>query len=238
VDVLYVHQNFPAQFGHFAGYLIREHGWRCTFVSQTDPGTVAGIRKVRYEPAGGATRQTHYFSRTFKNAIAHAHGVYQALKPMRETARPDLVVGPSVKAATTASSSGANTNLSFQTGPGGTTLVGGGGNELIVSVESAALSGGGAGNRIDGSGFDGRLIVSAAAGPDTVIGAAFRDHLNGGPGNDRITGKAGRHNLLGQAGADRLFARDGTRDTVSGGAGRDSATVDPGDVVRGVEQRP
>jgi glycosyltransferase involved in cell wall biosynthesis len=95
VHVLYVHQNFPAQFGHIAGYLIREHGWRCTFVSQTDPGTVSGIRKVRYEPVGGATRQTHYFSRTFENAIAHAHGVYQALKPMKDTARPDLVVGHS-----------------------------------------------------------------------------------------------------------------------------------------------
>jgi glycosyltransferase involved in cell wall biosynthesis len=95
VHVLYVHQNFPAQFGHIAGYLIREHGWRCTFVSQTDPGTVAGIRKVRYEPVGGATRQTHYFSRTFENAIAHAHGVYRALRPMRDSARPDLVVGHS-----------------------------------------------------------------------------------------------------------------------------------------------
>jgi glycosyltransferase involved in cell wall biosynthesis len=95
VHVLYVHQNFPAQFGHIAGYLIREQGWRCTFVSQTDPGTVAGIRKVRYEPVGGATRRTHYFSRTFENAVAHAHGVYRALKPMKETIRPDLIVGHS-----------------------------------------------------------------------------------------------------------------------------------------------
>jgi glycosyltransferase involved in cell wall biosynthesis len=95
VHVLYVHQNFPAQFGHIAGYLIREHDWRCTFVSQTEPGTVSGIRKVRYEPVGGATRQTHYFSRTFENAVAHAHGVYQALKPMKDAVRPDIVVGHS-----------------------------------------------------------------------------------------------------------------------------------------------
>ena len=95
MHVLYVHQNFPAQFGHIAGYLIKEHGWKCTFVSQTEPATVAGIRKVRYEPVGGATRQTHYFSRTFENAVGHAHGVYQALKPMKDTVRPDIIVGHS-----------------------------------------------------------------------------------------------------------------------------------------------
>lgn len=93
--VLYVHQNFPAQFGHIAEHLVREKGWDCTFVSQTEPGTVAGIRKVRYEPRGGATAETHYFARTFENAVAHAHGVYEALKPLRTTIRPDLVVGHS-----------------------------------------------------------------------------------------------------------------------------------------------
>jgi Ca2+-binding RTX toxin-like protein len=131
----------------------------------------------------------------------------------------------------------ANTNFSFQTDPSGTTLVGGSGSEELFDVESVALAGGGAGNRIDGSRFEGRIIVSAAGGPDTVIGTRQRDQLNGGPGNDRIMGKAGRDRLLGQAGADRLLARDRTRDTVSGGAGNDLATVDPRDVVRGVEQQ-
>ncbi|HEV3473888.1 MAG TPA: glycosyltransferase [Actinomycetota bacterium] len=95
MHVLYVHQNFPAQFGHIAAYLTREKGWQCTFVSQTEPGTVAGMRKVRYEPRGGATAQTHYFARTFENAIGHAHGAYEALKPLREEIRPDLIVAHS-----------------------------------------------------------------------------------------------------------------------------------------------
>jgi Ca2+-binding RTX toxin-like protein len=49
----------------------------------------------------------------------------------------------------------------------------------------------------------------------------------GGKGNDQI--KGGKHK-------DRLFARDGLRDTVSGGAGKDTGKVDAIDVVRKVEK--
>jgi glycosyltransferase involved in cell wall biosynthesis len=95
MHVLYVHQNFPAQFGHIASRLVKDHGWRASFVSQTDPGTVGGIRKIRYTTAGGATERTHYFARTFENAVGHAHGVYEALKPLRHSLKPDVVVGHS-----------------------------------------------------------------------------------------------------------------------------------------------
>ena len=31
MHVLFVHKNFPAQFGHIAAYLIKQKGYRCTF---------------------------------------------------------------------------------------------------------------------------------------------------------------------------------------------------------------
>jgi glycosyltransferase involved in cell wall biosynthesis len=93
--VLFVHQSFPAQFGHIAAYLVRELGWRCTFVSQREPGEVAGIRIIEYQARGGATESTHYFSRAFENAVWHAAGVYEALKPVSESLEPDLIVGHS-----------------------------------------------------------------------------------------------------------------------------------------------
>lgn len=95
MHALFVHRNFPAQFGHIAAHLVRERGWECTFVSETEPGVVAGIRKIQYRPRGGATDATHYFARTFENAVAHAHGVYEALEPLRDELRPDVVVGHS-----------------------------------------------------------------------------------------------------------------------------------------------
>jgi len=95
MHVLFVHKNFPAQFGHIAEHLVDRLGWQCSFVSETEPGTVAGIRKIQYRAHGGATGKTHYFARTFENAVAHAHGVFEALEPLHEELRPDLVVGHS-----------------------------------------------------------------------------------------------------------------------------------------------
>jgi Ca2+-binding RTX toxin-like protein len=41
-----------------------------------------------------------------------------------------------------------------------------------------------------------------------------------------LTGGKGRDRLLGGSGSDRLLARDGVRDRVDGGPGRDTARVD------------
>jgi hypothetical protein len=94
MHVLFVHQNFPAQFGHIAHHLIRSRGWRCSFVSQTQPGDVGGIQKLQYKTAGGARATNHYCTRTFENAIWHAHGIYEACKAQPDL-RPDLIVGHS-----------------------------------------------------------------------------------------------------------------------------------------------
>jgi glycosyltransferase involved in cell wall biosynthesis len=94
MHILFVHQNFPAQFGHVARHLIRTHGWKCTFVSKTPAGHADGIEKLEYQTSGGARETTHYCSRTFENGIWHAHGVYQACKA-RPDLKPDLIVGHS-----------------------------------------------------------------------------------------------------------------------------------------------
>jgi Ca2+-binding RTX toxin-like protein len=88
-----------------------------------------------------------------------------------------------------------------------------------------------------------RLI--GGSGPDRIIGKGDADRLSGLAGNDRligdargdvITGGPGRDRLRGAQGPDRIRARDGRRDRVNGGAGKDRAGVDSKDVVRDVEQ--
>src|SRR5438105_1207313 len=95
MHILYVHQNFPAQFGHIARHLVHKLGWRCTFVSETPGGVVEGIEKIQYQIAGGATQSTHFCSRTFENAVWHTDAVYHALRPRYRDLKPDLIVGHS-----------------------------------------------------------------------------------------------------------------------------------------------
>ncbi len=94
MHVLFVHKNFPAQFGHIAARLISERGHRCSFLSETPEAVTAGIRKLHYKAKGGATEATHYYSRTFENGIWNAEAVRQAAVAL-DGDPPDLIVGHS-----------------------------------------------------------------------------------------------------------------------------------------------
>jgi glycosyltransferase involved in cell wall biosynthesis len=94
MHILFVHQNYPAQFGHIARYLVRERGFQCSFATQKDVPIDDGVRRIVYQVRGGATAQTHYCSRSFENYTWHTHAVYEALKAHPDI-RPDLIVGHS-----------------------------------------------------------------------------------------------------------------------------------------------
>lgn len=94
MEILFVHKNYPAQFGHIARHLVRSRGWKCDFVSEKPPGEAGGIRRIQYRPIGGARESNHYCTRTFENAVAHAHGVFEVCKAHKEL-KPDLIVGHS-----------------------------------------------------------------------------------------------------------------------------------------------
>lgn len=99
MHVLFVHPNFPAQFGHIASHLVQRHGWQCTYISETRGGTVplpggGAIEKIAYGTRGGATRHNHFCTRTFENNVWHCDAVLRALLERPEV-RPDLIVGHS-----------------------------------------------------------------------------------------------------------------------------------------------
>jgi glycosyltransferase involved in cell wall biosynthesis len=94
MHALFVHPNFPAQFGHVGHELAVRYGWRSTFVTARPPAKSERIERIQYRVPGGATALNHYCTRAFENATRHALGVYQALKA-RPDIRPDLIVGHS-----------------------------------------------------------------------------------------------------------------------------------------------
>ena len=129
-------------------------------------------------------------------------------------------------------------------------LLGLGGNDRLSGGGSAAagaaaqvpmwLRGGSGDDRLRGGAANDVLDESAAAGGsghDALIGGAGGDSLSGGVQNDRLTGGTGEDELVGGRGSDALFARDGSADSLSGGAGFDEARVDGGlDVVSAIER--
>jgi glycosyltransferase involved in cell wall biosynthesis len=94
MHILFVHQNYPAQFGHIADCLVKHGGFECTFVSERPPSDEGGVRRIQYKKRGGARKENHFCSRTFENCVWHCDGVYRAMQAHPEV-RPDLVVGHS-----------------------------------------------------------------------------------------------------------------------------------------------
>jgi glycosyltransferase involved in cell wall biosynthesis len=94
MQILFVHPNFPAQFGPILSKLAGRRDVECVFLTKAAAGVRDGVRCIRFEVKGGATRATHYCSRTFENAVWHAWGVYEACKATPDL-KPDLIVGHS-----------------------------------------------------------------------------------------------------------------------------------------------
>lgn len=74
-----------------------------------------------------------------------------------------------------------------------------------------------------------RLVGTDRA--DLLRGGAGDDHLLGRGGNDILVGGAGHDTIEGNAGNDRILARDGARDAVRCGPGRDTVVADRHDAV-------
>jgi hypothetical protein len=174
------------------------------------------------------------------------------------TAGIDLVCG----LAGTDSLGGGDGDDRLDGGNDGDRLAGDAGADTLIGAGGPDSASGGPGNdRLEGGmdndrlgGDQGADTVLAGAGTDVLFGGGDNDRLDGGLGNDRLSGDAGTDTLLagagadvltggaggdrldGGAGADLLEARDGRRDVVIGGPGRDRARVDRGlDRVVGVE---
>jgi Ca2+-binding RTX toxin-like protein len=93
-----------------------------------------------------------------------------------------------------------------------------------VTVSPCTIRGTNGANTLKGT--TGNDVICGLGGNDKIDGKGGDDIVLGGTGADTITGGPGRDTLKGEAGNDTFYARDGNRDTVSGGAGIDRARVD------------
>lgn len=114
---------------------------------------------------------------------------------------------------------------------------------LVGTNGPDTLRGGGAGEVIFG--FGGKDRIESGGGHDCLLGDEGNDVLRGQLGNDRLTGGAGGDVLVGGPGVnaydagpgpDFIDARNGKRELVRCGSGRDRARVDRRDRVRDCER--
>jgi Ca2+-binding RTX toxin-like protein len=119
---------------------------------------------------------------------------------------------------------------------GNDVVIAGGGRDTVTGgAGSDQIRGNSAGDSLAGNGGNDR--INGGSGKDRISGGAGRDRVSGDGGNDRLTGNGGRDRVQGSSGNDRLTSRDRRKgDVVSGGRGRDRATVDRRDRVSSVER--
>jgi hypothetical protein len=97
------------------------------------------------------------------------------------------------------------------------------------------ICGRGGNDRLYGNG--GNDLLRGQGGTDKLYGGAGIDRLDGGLGADVLNGNGGKDQERGGGGADTFYARDGLRDALVGGPGRDRARADRVDSLSGIERR-
>jgi Ca2+-binding RTX toxin-like protein len=124
-------------------------------------------------------------------------------------------------------------------GSGNDVVKGGSGDDILAGAGGTdRLSGQAGDDRVRGqsgndrvSGGSGGDILSGRAGRDRLSGGTGDDSIRGGTGNDVITAGPGNDKVDGDTGNDTIRARDGQRDSIQCGRGRDKVTADRNDNV-------
>ena len=93
-----------------------------------------------------------------------------------------------------------------------------------VGTQTKVITGNERANTLNGS--PGRDILRGLGGNDRLFGRAGADRLYGGRGSDRLVGGTGRDTIEGGAGNDLVESRDGARDVIRCGPGRDTVVAD------------
>jgi hypothetical protein len=120
-------------------------------------------------------------------------------------------------------------------GDGADFLKGLGGDDFLLGGAGGDVLDGAAGDdRLEGASGRDRLL--GGAGTDVLLGGRGNDRLIGGPGNDKLSPGSGRDSVSAGGGDDTVNARDGLRETIDCGAGRDTVRADRSDRLKGCER--
>ncbi len=92
VRILFIHNNFPAQYRHIAAALAKDPKHQVGFLTQSKTGDIPGVTKVLFEPTRKAHESTHTYVKLFENAVLEAQAVVRVLQQLQNKGFvPDLI---------------------------------------------------------------------------------------------------------------------------------------------------
>jgi glycosyltransferase involved in cell wall biosynthesis len=90
---MFIHPNFPAQFGQAAYYLSDQLGWTCTYVTSVDTTQMSlPFNHINYRVAEGPQPRVFHNPENLQGLMAHLLPIYTGLQSVPQVV-PDLVVG-------------------------------------------------------------------------------------------------------------------------------------------------
>jgi len=90
--VLFVHQNFPAQYRHLAPALAARKGHEVVGLGENPGEALPGVRHIRYKAPSTGAKDTHRYVRRFENAVYRGQQVARAGLSLKEKGFvPDIV---------------------------------------------------------------------------------------------------------------------------------------------------
>lgn len=91
--ILFIHQNFPGQFRHLAGYLSQDPNHQIMALCQPHAPKLKGIETLHYRPARIPSPHTHHYNRPLEAHTLNGQAIAKALLKLKETGfQPDIVV--------------------------------------------------------------------------------------------------------------------------------------------------
>ena len=75
--ILFLHNNFPAQFRHVAQGLAQDPSNQVVFGTMRSEGQMPGVAKIIYGLSREPHPQTHHYVRPLESAVLHGQAVYR-----------------------------------------------------------------------------------------------------------------------------------------------------------------
>ncbi len=219
--------------------VVLEYGPRGDLASRTGPVSLSGTaREAAFELDGLPSGRRTYVRAVASSSLGTTVG---ATVSFATPVLPTSAAGHRIRCTIV----GAQGSDRLRGTIGRDVICGLGGNDVLIGLDGKDILVGGPGNDklLGGDGDD---VLVGGAGADELVGGVGADRLEGGEGLDRLLGGpgadtllggslgdillggAGKDVMLGGSGNDVLLARDGSRDVVDGGPGRNTARVDRG----------